>query len=267
MTLKQDIEFLINKSAEIEKLVFRQNDNKLETVNLFYQNILVRTNRILNSVYDLSFDLAKNKYAIHILLRPLILDYYYVYFIVNKYWDNEKGVLDKNSVENLAYLCLTDGVESYYKSIKKNLSYLSKEEKKDIEANFKKIFAFCIKDINVNFNNIEFDIDKNNDESIVASKIEKQLKNGNNNGDELKNLYDFFSKYDHNTIVGLIDYIIMSKDTILIEESIFMIRKNFVFLLLLVWSENKLSEVLELYNSELKNISCSSFSDNSYEDT
>ncbi len=253
MKLMQNLEFLIEKTAEIEKLVVQQNKNELETVNLFYHTILVRTNSILNSVYILSNQIDKNKYAIHILLRPLILDYYYIHFLVQKYWVKNNSILDKNNIENLAYLCLTDGVKSSYQSVRKSLNYLSEEEKKEIENNFKNLFAFCIKDIDVSFDKLEFDIDLKNDESITASKIEKQLQSGDINGDRLKKLYDFLSKYDHNTIVGYLDYVSLPKNTKIIEESIFIIRKNFIYFLLLIWEETKISEVLVLYNNELKN--------------
>lgn len=237
--------YLIETTKRLEKLIINKTERSLANTNIFLINSIIRTNRILISVNSLIKKAKENKYAIYILLRPLVLDYMYFYFIIYSVLKDKdrkciKEFLDKNSFDNLL-----DGVQNYRDRVSDQISYKDKETRKEMIKNFKTIFFYAIKSDHSDFNQVLFHSMEKDSVEIKASTIFKKFKNKDSNILQLYDIYSFLSKYDHNTAVSLFDMKFVDNDE-LINVTIELIHKNFINLLYLVDIENEIDEVKEM---------------------
>lgn len=249
MDSKLDIEFLINTCAIVEKSLLTKD---LDTVNIYFHNSLIRINRIMSSIYTLNEDPIKNKYAIYILLRPLVLDCLYFNYLLNIELRGNENNKNLSLLDEVAFDCLTDGVKDYHKNVVKNIKNLDKIKQEEIERNFKKIFDFAIECIPNNFSSIQFYKINPEFANMSAKSIESKFKSENEYTEMMLGIYSLFSKYDHNTGVGYFDYL-NAKDFIKpIENCIRLLRKGYMNLLYIIDLQNDLIDIRDIYMTELK---------------
>lgn len=247
---ENDLLFLINTTSQVEKLLFEKNQNKLENANLFFHSILIRTNSILKSVLTLYSNSIENKIALYILLRPLTLDYLYLYYLIFVEMKDKDIETTKVILDNISNNCLKDGVKEYHNEFIRASKYFDKKERIEVERNFKKIFDFAIKSCTNNFSSIKF-FEK--DYTVISSKsIDSKVKIKQEYYEQLLAHYNFFSKYDHNTGVGYFDSIATKGYTKTIDNCIGLLKKSFIHLLFLIDLYNNMPEVRAIYNEMMR---------------
>lgn len=252
--MNNDLLFLINTTASLEKIITSNHKNGIETSNIFLLNSILRINKILNSVYILNEDKHRNNYSIFILLRPIILDLLFFNYIRNYLFYKKDYYEQKELLEKISENCILDGVKKYHKSI---IEKCSETEIKEIEVNFKKFFFFSIKDINVPFKNYQFH-ESIKDYDINASYMFNKIHNINSQNkkmfDDLYFAYQHLSKFDHNTIISFYDnaFQIENKNYSSIELCINLIFNGIYHLFGLIMLENNLPELIELYNEYIE---------------
>jgi hypothetical protein len=245
------LNYLIESSRLLEKLVKDKTNGRLINTNVFLINSIVRTNRILISVKELIKSKSNHKYALYIVLRPLVLDYMYFHFLLYSELIDKDRIYGKEFLSKISYDISLDGVKDYRDKVATQLSILDEKTKKEIVSNFKTIFSYAIKSDHPDFKQVLFHSMEKDTLEIKASAIIKKFKNKDSNIFKLYDIYSFLSKYDHITLVSLFDIMYNNNEDIL-NETINLIHKNFINLLFLVDIENEIDEVKDMIKDLLK---------------
>lgn len=249
-----NIEFLIKSSVQIEKLLIEVDKNN-DISNIYFRNCLLRINNIMQSVNILNENAIQNKFSIYILLRPLTLDFMFFYYIINFEIVKKSSKNDQLLyIEKMAFNHLIDGVKEYHSILTRNISSLDKLDREIFEQNFKKIYKFAIKNIPNNFSSIIFHEKYKEIPNVSVSNIMSKIKDRNDYVNRLAGFYSLFSKYDHNTGVGFIDYISSKEHVKSIEDCIVYLRKGYMNLLFLIDLKNDIADVRKVYMTEFGKI-------------
>ncbi|CAM3887905.1 MAE-28990/MAE-18760-like HEPN domain-containing protein [Flavobacterium branchiophilum] len=240
MEIKKIIENLINNSLELEMSIRNKNGNILENSNLFLVNGLIRTNHILKSVNSLIDNFNENKYAIYILLRPLMLDYLLYFYLFQEIEKENNEVLKKEKLEKLCFDCLLDGIDKLYLDIKRR--YVNIELNEALNG-FLNRYHWFIDDkedlLNLSFKKPELIL-----KNITASNLYSMINNKSKTIESLYFNYNLLSKYEHFTFVSL-DHL-TSKDgnhESIINEVVYLVDDFYRYLELLIYNENKSKEI------------------------
>jgi hypothetical protein len=243
MEIRNIIENLINKSFELEMSIRNKNGIVLENSNLFLVNGLIRTNHILKSVNSLIDNFDENKYAIYILLRPLMLDYLLYFYLFQEIQKENNEVLKKEKLEILCFDVSLDGIDKLYNNIKKR--YVN-TDLNDALTNFVDKYHSFI-EVKEDIYNLSFKKPELILKNITASNMYRMINNKSKTIESLYFNYNLLSKYEHFTFISL-DHL-TSKDgnhEHIFNEVIHLVNDFFRYLVLLINIENKSKEI-ELY--------------------
>lgn len=249
MEIKNIIKNLINNSLELEMSIRNKKGFDLENSDLFLVNGLIRTKHILKSVNSLIDNFNENKYAIYILLRPLMLDYLLYFYLFQEIEKENNEVLKKEKLQKLCFDCLLDGIDKLYFDIKRR--YVNIELNEALNGFVNRYHWFI--DDKQDLNNLSFKKRELILKNITASNLYSMINNKFKTIESLYFNYNLLSKYEHFTFFSLNH--LTSKDgnhESIINEVVYLVNDFFRYLVLLIYIENKSKEI-ELYLTNIMN--------------